>query len=154
MLVKYSTYKCEEFGLKLLEIFARGTSYFAYDGSGPVKREKAKASLATLETDGQYNADLNAAYNITARRLAILLKMAEVTTAAIPGAVAEDPVRPGQHVGRSSRMPTVLADVWAFHSQTLARASLSAALGRGSGRSAYLVPRQQRAVLSRGSIHE
>lgn len=35
--VKYLTYKCEEFGLKLLEVFARGTSYFAYDGSAELR---------------------------------------------------------------------------------------------------------------------
>ena len=122
MLVKYLTYKCEEFGLKLLEVFARGTSYFAYDGSGPVKRDKTNATLATFGNGRQYNADLNAAYNIAARGLAILLKMAEAKTAAIPGAVAEGPVRPGQKSGRSSRIPTVLADVWAFHARTLARA--------------------------------
>jgi putative transposase len=114
--------KCEEFGLKLLEVFARGTSYFAYDGSGPVKRDKANATLATFSNGRQYNADLNAAYNIAARGLLLLLKKPEAKTAVIPGVVAEDPVRPGQNSGRSSRIPTVLADVWAFHAQTLAMA--------------------------------
>lgn len=69
----------------MLEVFSRGTLYFANDGSGPVKRDKANATLATFDNGRQYNTDLNAAYNIAARGLAILLKMAVVKTAAIPG---------------------------------------------------------------------
>jgi IS605 OrfB family transposase len=107
-LVKHLGFKCEEFGLKLIEVLARGTSYFAYDGSGPVKRDKTNATLATFSNGRHYNADLNAAYNIAARGL---LKLLDV---ALPGAAGlESPERTGQNSGRSSRIPTVLADLWA-----------------------------------------
>ena len=72
-LVKYLTYRCEEMGLRLLSVYARGTSYYAYDGSGPVKRDKTNACLATFSNGRRYNADLNGAQNIAARGLAILL---------------------------------------------------------------------------------
>jgi putative transposase len=119
-LVEGLTLKCEELGLKLLEIFARGTSYFAYDGSGPVSRDKANAALATFSNGRRYNADLNAAYNIAARGLVMLLKIV------LPGAVVKEGLeRTGQNSGRSSRMPTVLADVWAFHAKTSAGAQIT-----------------------------
>ncbi|MDO9177655.1 MAG: hypothetical protein Q7U16_04900, partial [Agitococcus sp.] len=120
-LIKGLTHQCEEVGMKLVSVFARGTSYFAYDGSGPVKRDKANATLATFSTGRRYNADLNAAYNIAARGLIVLLKLV------VPGvAVREHPERTGKSSGRSSRIPTVLADVWACHVQALARVPMTA----------------------------
>lgn len=101
-LIQGITLKCEEFGIRFVEVFARGTSYFAYDGSGPVKRSKENAALATFGNGRQYNADLNAAYNIAARGLIRLLNLG-----------VETPEQTGQSSGRSSRIPTVLADVWA-----------------------------------------
>jgi hypothetical protein len=40
---------------------------YAFDGSGRVRRSKHNYSLARFSTGKQYNADLNAAYNIGAR---------------------------------------------------------------------------------------
>ena len=127
MLVKYLRFRCEELGLKLLEVAARGTSYYAYDGSGPVKRDKANAALATFGSGRQYNADLNAAYNIAARGLALLIKPAAAGTVAIQGAEIESPARTGKSSGRASRMPIVLADIWAYVARTSAAARISAA---------------------------
>ena len=110
-LVKYLGFKCEELGIRVVNIFARGTSYFAYDGSGPLQRDKANAALATFSNGRRYNADLNAANNIAARGLALLLKIREVQGAADTDSAG----RTGQNSGRSSRTPIVLADIWAFH---------------------------------------
>ena len=111
-LVKYLTYRCEERGLRLLSVYARGTSYYAYDGSGPVKRDKKNACLATFSNGRRYNADLNGAQNIAARGLAILLGLKphkEVSGVAREGS----PGRTGKSSGRPTRIPLVLADIWA-----------------------------------------
>ena len=65
--------QAEEMGLRVLAVFARGTSRWAYDGSGKVKRSKENAQNATFSTGKQYNADLNGALNIAARGLAMML---------------------------------------------------------------------------------
>lgn len=111
-LVKYLTYRCEERGLRLLSVYARGTSYYAYDGSGPVKRDKKNACLATFSNGRRYNADLNGAQNIAARGLAILLGLKphkEVSGVARKGS----PGCTGKSSGRPTRIPLVLADIWA-----------------------------------------
>ncbi|WP_415913359.1 IS200/IS605 family accessory protein TnpB-related protein [Neptuniibacter sp. QD37_11] len=67
--------KFEEIGGRIFKVFARGTSSEAYDGSGPVQRNKKQYEIATFSTGKIYNADLNAAYNIAARFWAIILKL-------------------------------------------------------------------------------
>lgn len=61
--------KCKaiEHGIRTIPVYARGTSSFAYDGSGKLRRSSANAALATFASGKQYNADLNAAYNIATR---------------------------------------------------------------------------------------
>ena len=86
-----------------------------------------KAALATFGSGRQYNADLNAAYNIAARGLALLIKPAAAGTVAIQGAEIESPARTGKSSGRASRMPIVLADIWAYVARTSAAARISAA---------------------------
>ncbi len=56
-----------EAGGKVEFVFPRGTSSYAYDGSGQVKRDKKNYSLATFKSGKKYPADLNASYNIAAR---------------------------------------------------------------------------------------
>ena len=130
-LVKYLTYRCEERGLRLLSVYARGTSYYAYDGSGPVKRDKTNACLATFSNGRRYNADLNGAQNIAARGLAILLGLKPHKE--VSGVVRKgSPGRTGKSSGRPTRIPLVLADIWAHarmsagHSVTATGVSLDA----------------------------
>lgn len=116
MLVRYVTHQAEEHGLRVMAIYARGTSAFAYDGSGLVKRDKKNASLATFANGRRYHADLNAAYNIAARGLARVLGLEPKKK---EGRLTPAPEVTGQSSGASSRMPIVLADVWA-HAKTSA----------------------------------
>ena len=99
-LFKAVALRAEELGLRMLEVFAGGTSRWAYDGSGKLVRDPKNAQLATFATGKQYNADLNAANNIAARGLAVLHKI-------------KNP-RPAKAPGGGVRMPLVLADVWAY----------------------------------------
>jgi len=56
-----------ELGGTVKEVNPKYTSAYAFDGSGRVRRSKYNYSLARFSTGKQYNADLNAAYNIGAR---------------------------------------------------------------------------------------
>lgn len=104
-LIKALALKAQELGARLLEVAARGTSRWAYDGSGKVTRSKENAQLATFATGKQYNADLNGALNIAARGLALLLGVK-------PSRVTEADT--GKSSGSAARMPLVLADIWAY----------------------------------------
>jgi len=67
MLVLFTQQKFQEHGGQTSFVYARGTSSYAYDGSGKLTRNKANHALATFSNGKQYNADLNASYNIGAR---------------------------------------------------------------------------------------
>ncbi|NEO91592.1 MAG: IS200/IS605 family element transposase accessory protein TnpB [Moorea sp. SIO3G5] len=63
----FTEMKWAELGGKVIEVVAAYTSKLAYDGSGTVKRNLKKYSLATFPSGKRFNADLNGAYNIGAR---------------------------------------------------------------------------------------
>jgi putative transposase len=100
-LVEHLKWKAEEHGMRVLEVFARGTSRWAYDGSGKVVRSRENYSNATFASGKQYNADLNGANNIAARGLAMLLGIR----------LKENP-RDGKSSSPGERMPLVLSHVW------------------------------------------
>ena len=54
-------------GMRISRVCARNTSALAFDGSGPVTRDKTNHSLCTFRNGKQYNCDLSASYNIGAR---------------------------------------------------------------------------------------
>ena len=54
-------------GMRISRVCAWKTSALAYDGSGPVERDKKNHSLAVFQNGKQYNCDLSASYNIGAR---------------------------------------------------------------------------------------
>jgi IS605 OrfB family transposase len=114
-LVAALAHKAQELGARLLEVFARGTSRWAYDGSGKVTRSKDNAQLATFASGKKYNADLNGALNIAARGLAMLLGFK-------PSSEQSSKAETGKSSGPVERMPLVLADIWA-HAQLLRGAS-------------------------------
>lgn len=95
--------KFEERGGRVVYVYARGTSSWAYDGSGLLKRDPKQYEMATFSTGKQYNCDLNASYNIGARYWAMKLKLTD---------------RKGQQSaqGKSScaepRIPVTLSTLW------------------------------------------
>jgi IS605 OrfB family transposase len=66
------TSKAQELGIKILTVYARGTSSFAYDGSGKVTRDRDNYANAKFSNGKRYNADLNASYNIATRGIITL----------------------------------------------------------------------------------
>ncbi|WP_424096936.1 IS200/IS605 family accessory protein TnpB-related protein [Moorena producens] len=66
--------KWAELGGKVIEVVAAYTSKLAFDGSGIVKRNSKKYSLATFASGKRFNADLNGAYNIGARGVLKLVR--------------------------------------------------------------------------------
>jgi putative transposase len=125
-LVKALTHKAQELGARLLEVVARGTSRWAYDGSGKVQRSKDNAQLATFATGKRYNADLNGALNIAARGLALLLGLK-------PERLNKQ-ADTGKSSGSAVRMPLVLADVWAY-AQTSRSGTITGRPSRRAGES-------------------
>jgi IS605 OrfB family transposase len=95
--------KFEELGGKVEFVFARGTSSNAFDGSGTVKRANSNYALATFQTGKQYNADLNASYNIAARYWLKTLKPARRNRS---GSVS------GKSPRTEPRMPGLLCHLW------------------------------------------
>jgi IS605 OrfB family transposase len=59
--------KWSELGGKVIYINPRGTSSYAFDGSGKLQRNKQNYALARFSNSKYYNADLSAMYNIGAR---------------------------------------------------------------------------------------
>ncbi len=66
-IVDLTQQRWSELGGKVVFINPKYTSAYAFDGSGKVKRSKINYSLCRFSTGKQYNADLNASYNIGAR---------------------------------------------------------------------------------------
>lgn len=66
----------QEHGIKIVSVYARGTSSFAYDGTGKIKRDKNNYALGSFTNKKRYSIDLSASYNIAARYIAWKLKLA------------------------------------------------------------------------------
>jgi IS605 OrfB family transposase len=66
----------QEHGIKIVAVYARGTSSEAYDGTGTVKRNKSNYAISKFQTGKIYSADLSASYNISARYITHKLKLA------------------------------------------------------------------------------
>lgn len=62
-----------ELGGKVVFVNPRGTSSYAYDGSGKLKRNSSNYELAVFASGKKYNCDLSASYNIAARFILKLL---------------------------------------------------------------------------------
>jgi IS605 OrfB family transposase len=66
-LVKKVQERADEAGVIIYFVNPAGTSKYAFDGSGEVKRDPKNRTLATFKNGKQYNCDLSASYNIGAR---------------------------------------------------------------------------------------
>lgn len=58
--------KAHSLGIRYSKVLAKGTSMYAYDGSGKVERSPRK-DMATFANNKTYHADLSASYNIASR---------------------------------------------------------------------------------------
>jgi hypothetical protein len=58
--------KAHSLGIRYSKVLARGTSLYAYDGSGKVQRSPRK-DMALFANNKTYHADLSASYNIASR---------------------------------------------------------------------------------------
>ena len=97
--------------IKVQSVSPYRTSKLAFDGSGKVERDKENAALATFPNGKQYNADLNASYNIAARYWVEQLGRKEAGLRAAGHGNSTE-----AHTGRSSRraprMPVTLSTLW------------------------------------------
>ncbi|NEO39478.1 MAG: IS200/IS605 family element transposase accessory protein TnpB [Moorea sp. SIOASIH] len=97
----FTEMKWAELGGKVIEVVAAYTSKLAYDGSGTVKRNSKKYSLATFPSGKRFNADLNGAYNIGARGVFKLTRR------------NDGEGRSSKSSGRPPRSWACLCDLWA-----------------------------------------
>ena len=102
-LVQFTTEKFEEQGGLVELVYARGTSSWAYDGSGLLKRSNKKYSIAQFQTGKVYNCDLSAASNIAARYWAYKLKLTCRKDGQLPK---------GKRPVGKSRIPITLSNLW------------------------------------------
>jgi IS605 OrfB family transposase len=93
--------KFSEKGGQVVLVSPRGTSKFAYDGSGVVKRDKKNASKCMFATGKEYNSDLSASYNIGARYWAQRLGCGNSTE-----------TLSGRSTRNVPRMPVTLSSLW------------------------------------------
>ena len=66
-IVNLTEMKWSEIGGSVGFVYPRGTSSYAYDGSGKLRRNKDNYSIAVFASGKQYNCDLSASYNVGAR---------------------------------------------------------------------------------------
>jgi IS605 OrfB family transposase len=118
-LVELVEQKFEEVGGTTEYVYPRGTSSWAYDGSGQVSRDKSNYSNATFKTGKRYNCDLSASYNIAARYWAYRVKLRFLAWRFPPSSSALKLTRPkdgrlldGKSSSNKQRMPVTLSLLW------------------------------------------
>ena len=104
-LVTFTEEKFVEAGGQIAAVYARGTSAYAFDGSGSLSRSKRHYELATFSSGKQYNCDLNASYNIGARYWAMKFKLTHRK---------DGQVLSGKRSGNSPRIPVTLSTLWSW----------------------------------------
>ena len=72
-IVNLTEMKWSELGGRVVFVNPRGTSSYAYDGSGKLKRSSKNYELAVFASGKKYNCDLSASYNIASRFILKLL---------------------------------------------------------------------------------
>jgi IS605 OrfB family transposase len=114
LLVQLTENKFVEVGGKVELVYPRGTSSWAYDGSGQLKRSKDNYALATFQNGKRYNADLNGSQNIAARYWAYKLKLAYRNGRQLLSSKSS---------GSKSRMPITLSHLWDWEAAHVRAAS-------------------------------
>lgn len=116
-LVKQVEASAEERHLGVSFVSARGTSKWAYDGSGQVVREHWNYGRCRFRSGKHYDTDLSAAQNIAARYFWRRMRLLEQKTSPAGGNAGWPGPgrRPGslqRASGTGPRMPVVLATLW------------------------------------------
>ncbi|WP_449410665.1 hypothetical protein [Methylobacterium komagatae] len=120
--VRQAEASCEELGLGFALVHPRGTSAWAYDGSGKVARFRHDHGRCRFATGKEYDCDLSASYNVGARWFVReemrARRMAGREKEAPAGGKTGWPARGGRtgKPGRSTagpRMPATLSSLWA-----------------------------------------
>lgn len=111
--------RAEESGLLVEFVNQAGTSEYAYDGSGAVKRDGRNWSWVTFATGKRYNSDLNACYNIAARFFAEML--------GLTGRNAQACVR-GKSSATQPGIPVTLSTLWYAQAMATEREAPTTAL--------------------------
>jgi len=98
-IVEFTEWKWREHAGRMAFVVARGTSKYAFDGSGEVTRSvNGNYSVCRFKNGKVYNCDLNATYNIAAK---FFLRGREA-----------DQLEPGQSPGSKPRIPVTLSLLW------------------------------------------
>jgi putative transposase len=101
----------EERGIRVDFVHPRGTSAWAYDGSGRVVRDKFNYGLARFRTGKEYDCDLSASYNIAARWFARHGRLPDARTNSPAGGKTGWPVR-GKTSAAGPGAPVTLSSLW------------------------------------------
>ena len=104
--------KAHSAGLRVARVLARGTSQYAFDGSGEVSRN-AKKDLATFKTGKIYSSDLSSSYNVGARYLIKVLQKtwSETLRLQVQAKVPELAVRTQQTLASLIKVQVVLGAI-------------------------------------------
>ena len=112
---KQTTYKktlekAHSLGIRLSRVLARGTSMYAFDGSGEVARN-SKKDIAVFTTGKEYHADLSASYNTGARYFIreLLRPLPEMVRLQVQAKVPELVVRTQQTLSSLTRLQEALS---------------------------------------------
>ena len=99
--------RATEAGMLTAHVTAAGTSKYAFDGSGIIRRDENNRALATFQNGKRYNADLSASYNIAARFFAKVLGLNGRRASASAS---------GKSSRAEPRIPVTLSTLW-LHAQ-------------------------------------
>ena len=80
MIQSITTSLAHKIGIHVNTVCAYGTSKFAFDGSGEVKRHDKNHSICTFINGKVFNADLNASFNIASRYFIKEIKKSQSNT--------------------------------------------------------------------------
>ena len=105
LLVRKVKERAEEACLRTEFVHPAGTSKYAFDGSGEVKRDPKNRTLATFANGRQYNADLSASYSIGARFFARVLGLSARNGKACVS---------GKSSRAHPRIPVTLSTLWLY----------------------------------------
>ena len=117
-LVRQVQSSAEEKGMRVAFVNPRGTSAWAYDGSGRVKRDPENHALCQFQNGKLYHADLNASYNIGARYFWHKLPKGDrdrITAANTTPCLSRNGSAcvPGKSSRTQQRAPVTLSSLWA-----------------------------------------